>query len=313
LGGPGSGKGVCCEKLSKEYQFKHYSVGQLLRNEATIGSEEGKLISKHIEEGKIVPRDIVIRILKKEILKNERGSNILVDGFPRELGQVIQFEKEVFPCKFLLFLECSEEEMEKRILGRSKTSGRSDDNPDCMKKRFETFKRQTLPVIDYYKVFDKVKTIDANRTFEEVFTDVLEVFNLKEQSKEVKKEEPNEEPKEEQPNEEPKEQIKEEEPKEEEPKEETKEEEPKEEEPKEEIKEEPKEEIKEEEPKEEIKEEPKEEIKEEEPKEEIKEEEPKEEIKEKEETKEEKEPEITEPNEELKKEIEEEMLLREED
>lgn len=87
-------------------------------------------------------------------------SNKLADGFPRSLEQATEFEKEIAPCKFVLFYDCPESVMEQRLLKRGETSGRSDDNKETIMKRFNTFKETSYPVIEEYAAVGKcVKVI----------------------------------------------------------------------------------------------------------------------------------------------------------
>ncbi len=125
--GPGSGKGTQCSKLVKEFGFQHLSAGDLLREERLRkDSPFGELINNYIKEGKIVPMEITISLLKEAMLKSA-GNRFLIDGFPRQMDQAIAFEKQVCESKFVLFFDCPESELLKRLLKRGETSGRVDD------------------------------------------------------------------------------------------------------------------------------------------------------------------------------------------
>lgn len=175
LGGPGSGKGTQCSKLVENFGFDHFSAGELLRAEVKSGSEQGQMIDEIIKEGKIVPGDITISLLKKAI-KDSKAPGVLIDGFPRQLEQAGAFEKDVSDFEFVLFFDCPEEEMEQRLLERGKTSGRSDDNIESIRKRFKTFIDTSMPVISYYEAKGKVHRIDATKSIEEVTADVVKLF-----------------------------------------------------------------------------------------------------------------------------------------
>lgn len=175
LGGPGSGKGTQCAKLVEKFGFAHLSAGDLLRAEVASGSEQGIMIGDMIKEGTIVPGEITINLLKKAIA-GCHAPGILIDGFPRQLNQAGAFEKDVSDFEFVLFFDCPEEEMERRILERGKTSGRTDDNIESIRKRFNTFAQTSLPVIEYYEAKGKVHRIDATQTVEAVFEQVQGLF-----------------------------------------------------------------------------------------------------------------------------------------
>jgi UMP-CMP kinase len=157
LGGPGSGKGTQCANIVEHFGFTHLSAGDLLRAELKSGSENGTMIENMIKEGKIVPSEVTIALLKEAMIKNE-NDKFLIDGFPRNEENRAAFEHvtKISPA-FVLFFNCSEEEMQKRLLGRNE--GRVDDNIETIKKRFNVFAESSLPVIEYYRAKEKVKEV----------------------------------------------------------------------------------------------------------------------------------------------------------
>lgn len=175
LGGPGSGKGTQCANLVSKMAFDHFSAGDLLRAEVKSGSEQGIMIDEMIKEGKIVPGEITIGLLKVAI-EASTAPGVLIDGFPRQLDQAGAFEKDVSDFEFVLFFDCPEEEMERRLMERGKTSGRVDDNIDSIKKRFQTFVKTSMPVIEYYEAKGKVHRIDATQSMDAVSAHVETLF-----------------------------------------------------------------------------------------------------------------------------------------
>lgn len=178
LGGPGSGKGTQCEKIVEKFGYTHLSTGDLLRDEVKKDTERARLMNEIMKEGKLVPQEIIVQLLRDAMLENPKSPGFLIDGFPRELGQAKQFEDELVECDQVLFFECSEEVMEERLLKRGETSGRTDDNSETIKKRFKTYIEKTLPVIEYYGNLNKVKKIDATRDVDIVFSDVCQMFGV---------------------------------------------------------------------------------------------------------------------------------------
>ena len=174
MGGPGSGKGTQCEKLVEEYGMVHLSAGDLLRAEVRSGSEEGQKIARVIEEGKIVVSETTVGLLRKA-MAGSKGP-FLIDGFPRSLENLQAFEEAISPCKFMLFLEVSEAEMEQRLLKRGLSSGRSDDNVETIRKRFRTFLDDSMPVIDVLEERGVVHRFSAEASPEEVFSRVSDAF-----------------------------------------------------------------------------------------------------------------------------------------
>ncbi|TFK26365.1 UMP-CMP kinase [Coprinopsis marcescibilis] len=186
LGGPGAGKGTQCSRLVKEFNFSHLSAGDLLRAEQTReGSQYGELIRTCIREGTIVPMEVTIKLLEnamKEVISKASGDGwddgqgrFLIDGFPRKMDQALRFDETVCLSSLVLFYDTSEEVMLDRLLERGKTSGREDDNVESIKKRFRTYKADTMPVIEYYSSTPKVAEIDSSATVDEVYAKSSEV------------------------------------------------------------------------------------------------------------------------------------------
>ncbi|XP_028283464.1 UMP-CMP kinase [Parambassis ranga] len=185
LGGPGAGKGTQCSKIVEAYNYTHLSAGDLLRAErAREGSEFGQLIASYIKEGKIVPVEITINLLRKameETIENdEKKFRFLIDGFPRNednlqgWNSVMDGKADV---KFVLFFDCGDEVCIDRCLERGKSSGRTDDNRESLEKRIQTYLQSTRPIIEQYEKLGKVRTVDASRSVDEVFADVKSILD----------------------------------------------------------------------------------------------------------------------------------------
>ena len=103
----------------------------------------------------------------------------LIDGFPRNQDNFDGWQRamgDLVEVPFILFMDADEDTMINRILERSKTSGRNDDNIESLKKRFNTFKNETLPIVEKYEAEGKTKRINALRSVDEVFEDVKKAF-----------------------------------------------------------------------------------------------------------------------------------------
>jgi len=161
LGGPGSGKGTQCERLIKRYGFQHLSSGDLLRDEVASGSEKGKELNEMMKNGVLVPRAVVLDLIKTAMLKNlEAAKGFLIDGYPREVEQGEDFENQIAPASLVIYFDCSDETMKSRLLGRALSSGRADDNEATIVKRLVTFHQCSEPVIKKYT--EKVVSIPAD-------------------------------------------------------------------------------------------------------------------------------------------------------
>ncbi|POR32636.1 Uridylate kinase [Tolypocladium paradoxum] len=177
LGGPGAGKGTQCARLVSEHGFTHLSAGDLLRAEQERpGSQFGDLIKNYIKDGLIVPMEVTVQLLENAMADALRKAGsakgrFLIDGFPRKMDQAHRFEEAVCPARMVLFYDCPEAVMEKRLLERGKTSGRADDNAESIRKRFRTFVETSMPVVDYYEKEAKVVKIDATASPDKVFAE----------------------------------------------------------------------------------------------------------------------------------------------
>ncbi|KAL4286467.1 hypothetical protein AHAS_Ahas19G0089100 [Arachis hypogaea] len=135
------------------------------------------MIQNMIKEGKIVPSEVTIKLLQRAMEESGKDK-FLIDGFPRNEENRAAFEKVTgMEPSFVLFFDCPEEEMERRLLNRNQ--GREDDNIETIRKRFRVFLESSVPVISYYDAKGKVRKIDAARPVEEVFASVKAIFEPK--------------------------------------------------------------------------------------------------------------------------------------
>ncbi len=178
LGGPGAGKGTMCELAESQLGWTHLSTGDLLRAER----ETNPTIEDYLSAGKLVPNEIIVKLLKdtmERVTRTTGKNNFLLDGFPRSLsnleGWYEAFGRDA-ELPSMLFFECPYDVLEKRIMGRSKYTGRSDDNVESIKLRFETFKAETLPIADLFKSKGKCIEIDTSQQRTDVYARVVEVL-----------------------------------------------------------------------------------------------------------------------------------------
>lgn len=174
-GGPGSGKGTQCDRIVERYGFTHLSSGDLLRDEVASKSPRGNELNSMMQAGKLVPMETVLTLLKEAMIAKADVSNgFLIDGYPREVDQGVQFEKTICPAKMVFYFALSDSEMTRRLLNRGKTSGRVDDNEETIAKRLQTFHGATEPVTIYYDRKGKLVSVNAERSPDKIFKDVAE-------------------------------------------------------------------------------------------------------------------------------------------
>ena len=144
------------------------------------------LINDCISAGKIVPAEITARLLQNAMQAEFESSGtckFLIDGFPRSEGNVTAWESllgetttGIARVEFVLFLDCPEDVMTGRLLERGLTSGRNDDSLDVIRKRFVTFREESMPIVDMYEKQGKVRRVIADRSVDAVYADVLQLF-----------------------------------------------------------------------------------------------------------------------------------------
>lgn len=183
-GAPGCGKGTQSQLIVEKYQLKHFSTGELLRKEIESKSDVGKEAEAFISKGNLVPDQMIIDILRQafEGLSSD-SKGIFLDGFPRTVAQAEALEEMMKisgkETTLLLDLQVETRELINRLLIRGKTSGRSDDNLETIKKRLEVYEQKTAPVSDYYRNLGKYVTVNGMGEIDEIFGRISEVLDAK--------------------------------------------------------------------------------------------------------------------------------------
>ena len=175
FGAPGSGKGTQSDKLIEHYNLFHISTGDVLRDNIRRGTELGQIAKGFIDQGQLVPDELIIDILAQVLDENKEQASegVIFDGFPRTIPQAEALEHLLADrgtqVDAVVGLEVPEEELIKRILLRGKMSGRSDDNEDTARKRLETYHNQTSPLKAYYQEQGKYRAINGLGSIDGIF------------------------------------------------------------------------------------------------------------------------------------------------
>ena len=185
FGAPGSGKGTQSDKIIAEFGVAHISTGDVLRSEIKANTDLGTIASQYIQDGKLVPDDLIINMLAKTLDKLIRDANacggnnlpgVIFDGFPRTIAQAQALDEMLAErgekVNIVIGLEVEDEELIARIVARGKTSGRSDDNEETAKKRLETYYAQTLPLKEFYVSQGKYAKINGVGSIEEIYESI---------------------------------------------------------------------------------------------------------------------------------------------
>lgn len=177
IGGPGSGKGTQCQRIAETFGFVHLSAGELLRQETSLeGSPLRAIIEQSMAEGGTVPSEVIANVLEQAMRRNGWGdASFVVDGYPRSAEQLRGWQatlKEKVNLLFCLSLEVDQDEMQRRLLNRGKTSNRTDDNLETIKNRFTTYQAETGPLLQHFEDNGKLERINGGQPVDDVWTEV---------------------------------------------------------------------------------------------------------------------------------------------
>lgn len=185
FGAPGSGKGTQSEKLINRYHLHHISTGEVLRDHIARGTELGRTADSYISQGQLIPDELMLRVLEHELDNNadKTAEGVIFDGFPRTIPQA-QALKEMMKRRgqeihAVIGLEVPEDQLMDRMILRGKASGRSDDNPETIRKRLSVYHKQTQPLRDYYAGEGMYLPIKGDGTVDQVFERVIAALDKK--------------------------------------------------------------------------------------------------------------------------------------
>lgn len=206
LGAPGAGKGTQAKRVAEAVRLAHISTGDMLREEVAAGSELGRQAKSFMDGGKLVPDDVIIRMVQDRIRKPDAHAAWILDGFPRTLPQAEALDRSLSGAAALthvIYFAVPEAVLVGRLSGRrtcskcgaiwhvenqpTKKPGvcdrcggellqRSDDRPEAIGKRLEVYRSQTSPLLAYYRDRKVLREIDANRSPDVVYKELLKLM-----------------------------------------------------------------------------------------------------------------------------------------
>jgi adenylate kinase len=182
FGPPGAGKGTQSQKLIAQYNLVHLSTGDLLRAQIAQGTELGLRAKKLMDEGLLVPDEVVIGMIDHALKHNKQAAGFIFDGFPRtvpqaeSLDQLLSIHDTGVSC--MVALEVAEEELVKRLLERGKTSGRPDDQDETkIRKRVTVYNTETAQVAGYYAKQGKFHSLNGIGAIEDIYGQICGILN----------------------------------------------------------------------------------------------------------------------------------------
>ena len=182
FGPPGAGKGTQAKMLIDKFNIVQISTGDMLRDEVKSQSALGKSAKAIMDRGDLVSDNIIIAMIKKRIQMSDCNNGFILDGFPRTLNQAIELEGLLEDLKIkidnVIQIEVDENLLLERINKRAleNESIRNDDKSSILKNRIIVYKKDTMPVIDYYKNLKKLNTINGMQSIEKVSRDILNIL-----------------------------------------------------------------------------------------------------------------------------------------
>ncbi len=155
FGAPGSGKGTYSEEIVAKYEMGHISTGDVLRGEIKNGTELGNIAKGYIDNGQLIPDELMIDILAKTYDSMSSYNGVIFDGFPRTIEQAEALKRMLsergHDMGMMIELVVDEETLMARLLNRAIEQGRADDNEETIKKRFEVYNKQTSPLAEWFQ------------------------------------------------------------------------------------------------------------------------------------------------------------------
>lgn len=182
FGPPGAGKGTQADILINKYNIVQISTGDMLREEVKLGTRLGQDAKSIMEKGNLVSDEIIISMIEKRIIKPDCKNGFILDGFPRTLQQAINLDNILDKLNIhidkVIEISVDEDILLKRINKRALESKitRDDDNSKILKNRIVVYKKDTLPVLKYYKNLNKLHSIDGMQSVERVSKDIQKIL-----------------------------------------------------------------------------------------------------------------------------------------
>jgi adenylate kinase len=176
LGPQGAGKGTQAKRIAAEYGIPHIASGEILRDEMAAGTDLGNQVKDVYDRGDLVSDELMIELIRSRIENPDTEAGFVLDGFPRTTAQAEALEQilsdlgRAFSVVFALQLP--DEVAFERLQRRAHLEGRADDTDDAIRRRLETYHRETELLVEYYRTRGNLVPIHGNRKENEVFSEI---------------------------------------------------------------------------------------------------------------------------------------------
>jgi adenylate kinase len=178
LGPQGSGKGTQAKRIKATYGVPHIATGDMIREQMELQTELGREVKDVYDRGDLVSDELMIRLIRDRLSRGDTLGGFVLDGFPRTVAQAEALDAKLdaagVPLDAALFFEISEDELFRRLAGRSAVLHRADDTEQTIRHRLEVFAIKTRPLVDYYQRRRLLLPVDAIGRMDEVTSRILE-------------------------------------------------------------------------------------------------------------------------------------------
>ena len=180
LGPQGSGKGTQAKRIEAEYGIPHIATGEILRDAIANETEFGVRVKPIVESGQLVPDDLMIDLIRERLGEDDAQEGFILDGFPRTIRQAEALDEMLADIgrelSIVFGFQLDDEIGIERMLKRAEVENRKDDTPEAIAERLRLYHELTEPLIDYYRAQGSLVGIHADRTVDEVFTEIQEAL-----------------------------------------------------------------------------------------------------------------------------------------
>ena len=180
LGPQGAGKGTQAKRIAAEYSIPHISTGDMFRAAIAAGTELGRQVEPLLANGKLVPDEITIALIRERLAEPDAAEGFVLDGYPRSAAQAEALDellKELgLRLDAILFFDLPDGVAIERMLKRAGEEDRPDDTPEVIAERLRTYHEQTEPIVEHYRVTGRLVPLHADRSVEAVWTEIQDAL-----------------------------------------------------------------------------------------------------------------------------------------
>ena len=182
LGPQGSGKGTQATRIAAERGIPHVSTGEMFRAAIAAGTELGRRVEPILAAGLLVPDDVTVALIRERLSWPDARRGFVLDGFPRNLAQAevldAMLDEVGQPLDAVLFLDVADEVSLERLGRRAVIEERDDDTPEAIGLRLAIYHEETAPVVEHYRATGRLVPVHAERSIDEVATEIAEALDL---------------------------------------------------------------------------------------------------------------------------------------